>query len=101
MGRLTEAVVTHSRAQVPDAPGMPDPPDPPDIVRTTQFTYHANQRLATERVAMNVAISHSRSESRRIRDAASIDAGELDIRAEDNTASDDTRLLHLAEFEAD
>ena len=56
MGRLTEAVVTHSRAQVPDAPGMPDPPDPPDIVRTTQFTYHANQRLATERVAMNVAV---------------------------------------------
>ena len=52
MGRLTEAVVTHSRAQVPDAPGMPDPPDPPDIVRTTQFTYHANHRLATERVAM-------------------------------------------------
>lgn len=56
MGRLTEAVVTHSRAQVPDAAGMPDPADPPDIVRTTQFTYHANQRLATERVAMNVAV---------------------------------------------
>lgn len=46
------------------------------------------------RVAMNVAISHSRSESRRARDAESIDAGDLDIRVEENPERDDIRLLH-------
>lgn len=80
-----------------------DPEDRDDLVQEiiaqlwqSYGRYDPRQRFSTwmYRVAMNVAITHSRSESRRIRDAASIEAGDLDIRIEDNPNRDDVRLLH-------